>query len=259
MGLESEWCSHSQYELTEATADAMQKQIDHVAESDKKVSISCGQENDVIFRKAAIEALARMMPRSYTPDGSHPADEEIFRVQEIFADCIEALEILPSAQPATNCSEIPNGSDDTISRRAAIDALWKALYEYEDETEKQFQESEDLDVEDWIGHRIFVQNMNDIDRQTILNLPSAQPEIIHCGECIYYDPPHVEKEDARYEYSEMPKEAFDVLGTGLVSMEYGINIGGRCCVDYYCKSYSDDKRVYVRENNYCGRAERRTE
>lgn len=66
--------------------------------------------------------------------------------------------------------------DDLISRQAAIDALWKALYEYEDKTEKQFQESEDLDVGVWIGHRIFVQNMNDIDRQTILNLPSAQPE-----------------------------------------------------------------------------------
>ena len=66
--------------------------------------------------------------------------------------------------------------DDTISRQAAIDALWKAMFEYEDKTEKQFQESEDLDVRDWIGHRIFVQNMNDIDRQTILNLPSAQPD-----------------------------------------------------------------------------------
>jgi len=66
--------------------------------------------------------------------------------------------------------------DDLISRQASIDALWKALYEYEDETEKQFQESEDLDVGDWIEHRTFVQNMNDIDRQTILNLPSAQPE-----------------------------------------------------------------------------------
>ena len=66
--------------------------------------------------------------------------------------------------------------DDLISRQAAIDALWKALYEYEDETEKQFLESEELDVGEWIGHRIFVQNMNDIDRQTILNLPSAQPE-----------------------------------------------------------------------------------
>ena len=66
--------------------------------------------------------------------------------------------------------------DDTIYRQEAIDALWKALHEYEDKTEKQFQESEDLDVGDWIEHRIFVQNMNDIDRQTILNLPSAQPE-----------------------------------------------------------------------------------
>ena len=86
-----------------------------------------------------------------------------------------------------------------------------------------------------------------------------QPEIIHCGECVHYDPPHVENEGVRYEYSEMPKEAFDILGTGLVSVEYGINIGGRCCVDYYCKNYPDDKRVYVPKDNYCGRAERRTD
>ena len=66
--------------------------------------------------------------------------------------------------------------DDTISRRAAIDALWKALFEYEDKTEKQFQESDELDVSEWILHRIFVQNMSDIDRQTILDLPPAQPE-----------------------------------------------------------------------------------
>ena len=65
---------------------------------------------------------------------------------------------------------------DLIERQAAIDALWKALYTYEDETERRFQESDELNVGDWIGHRIFVQNMNDIDRQTILNLPSAQPE-----------------------------------------------------------------------------------
>ena len=70
---------------------------------------------------------------------------------------------------------------DLIDRQAAIEALWKALYEYEDETEKQFLESEELDVGEWIGHRIFVQNMNDIDRQTILNLPSAQPAT-NCSE-----------------------------------------------------------------------------
>ena len=68
-------------------------------------------------------------------------------------------------------------AEDTISRQEAIDALWKALYEYENKTEKQFQESEDLDVRDWIEHRIFVQNMNDIDRQTIFNLPPVEPTL----------------------------------------------------------------------------------
>ena len=86
-----------------------------------------------------------------------------------------AFEALDMAIEALDCLESPNSSD-TISRQAAIDALWKALYTYEDETERRFQESDELNVGDWIGHRIFVQNMNDIDRQTILNLPSAQSE-----------------------------------------------------------------------------------
>ena len=84
------------------------------------------------------------------------------------------------------------------------------------------------------------------------------PEIVRCGECIYYDLPHVENNGVRYEYTEMPADAFDVLGTGLVTTEYGINIGGRCCRDYNA-GYDDDKRVYVSENNFCGRAERRTD
>jgi len=81
--------------------------------------------------------------------------------------------------------------DDLISRQAAIDALWKALYEYEDKTEKQFQESEDLDVGDWILHREFVQNMSDIDRRVIIDLPSVQPERwIPCSERL---PEHSER------------------------------------------------------------------
>ena len=71
---------------------------------------------------------------------------------------------------------INNMENDLISRQSAIDALWKALYEYQDKTEKQFQESDELDVGDWILHREFVQNMSDIDRRTILDLPSAQPD-----------------------------------------------------------------------------------
>lgn len=80
--------------------------------------------------------------------------------------------------------------DDTISRKAAVNALWKALYAYEDKTEKQFQESEDLDIYDWMVHRVFVQNMSDIDRRIILDLPSAERrgQWIE-NETSYADPP----------------------------------------------------------------------
>ena len=96
--------------------------------------------------------------------------------------------------------------EDCISREATIDALWKALYEYENKTEKQFIDSDELDIADWSQHRVFVQNMSDIDRQTILNLPSVTPQpkvgkwnyVTHyarryrvCSEC------NAEKEDDR--------------------------------------------------------------
>jgi len=112
-------------------------------------------------------------------------------------------------------------NNDLISRKAAINALWKALYEYENKTEKQFQESEDLDVGDWIEHRNFVQNMNDIDRQTILNLPSAHPEIVRC------------KERADYDTSWTPYSAPD---------------------KHYCPTMDS----FMSEDDYCSFAERRT-
>ena len=54
--------------------------------------------DDLISRKAAIDALAEDMPQPYTPDGSHPADEGIFMAQEIYADCIQTLKELPSVK-----------------------------------------------------------------------------------------------------------------------------------------------------------------
>ena len=105
---------------------------------------------------------------------------------EDWSDAHEARDMAISALQAQESSQnVPNG--DFILRKAAIDALWKALYEYEDRTEKQFVESDDLDVRDWIVHRIFVQNMSDIDRQVILGLPSAQSEIIRCKDCKHWN------------------------------------------------------------------------
>lgn len=85
---------------------------------------------------------------------------------------IKALEQQPSERTEERTE---THACDCISRQAAIGALWKALHEYEDKTENQFSESKELDVADWFQHRIFVQNMSDIDRQTILDLPSATP------------------------------------------------------------------------------------
>ena len=124
-----------------------------------------------------------------------------------------------------------NRMDDLIDRQAAIEAI--------------MGEPTDAHYPSWYAERLE-------------QLPSAHPEIIHCWECIYYDPEHIEKNGVRYEYEDMPKDAFDILGTGLVNSEYGINVGGRCCRDYNV-GYSEDKRVFVSKQNYCGRAERKTD
>ena len=67
------------------------KQIDHVAESDKKVSISCAHENDLISRKMAIEALREC--QTYLFDERDPDKKIELRSAEW------AIEDLPSAQP----------------------------------------------------------------------------------------------------------------------------------------------------------------
>ena len=64
---------------------------------------------------------------------------------------------------------------DLIDKDQAINALWKTLYNYEDITEKQFIDNPDLDISDWILYRIFVQNMNDADRQIVSLLPAIIP------------------------------------------------------------------------------------
>ena len=76
---------------------------------------TCNQlATDTISRQAAIDALAEDMPSAYTPDGSHPADDGIFMAQEIYADCIQTLKELPSAQPEIiRCRECKFASGDS--------------------------------------------------------------------------------------------------------------------------------------------------
>ena len=83
---------------------------------------------DTISRQAAIDALAEQMPKPYTPDGSHPADEGIFAAQEIYADCVQTLEALPSVQPDNRLSKIADlveGTIDHFDLDDAIDLLYQ--------------------------------------------------------------------------------------------------------------------------------------
>ena len=155
---------------------------------------------------------------------------------------------------------------DLISRQAVIDHINKKREEHLESADLISRQAAILALAEQIMESALMDNpttaSTDIDRYrpiaelSLRDVPSAQPEIIHCCDCIYYDPEHIEKNGVRYEYRDMPKDAFDILGTGLVNSEYGINVGGRCCRDYNV-GYSEDKRVYVSGQNYCGRAGRK--
>lgn len=87
-----------------------------------------------------------------------------------------------------------------IEREAAVDALNKALFFYEDETEARFKNDPDLDISEWFFHRIFVQHMNEKDRQTVLDIPAADVAPVvrgrwvhgefgpYCSNCDSYPP-----------------------------------------------------------------------
>ena len=80
-----------------------------------------------------------------------------------------------------------------------------------------------------------------------------QPEIIRCKECQHWKPPHVELTDGRQRsYKDGDKN--DPFGIG-VSLDVGINIGGRCWLEYN-RGYGRDMRVWRGEKDYCSRAEK---
>ena len=102
---------------------------------------------DLISRQAAIDALhMHLMYRMGTDSNKKRLD-----------DWINGL---PSAQPATNCSEFPNNSD-TISREAVADAI---------------NGIECTRHTTW--YEFYQKVMTAVEK-----LPSAHPEIIRCREC----------------------------------------------------------------------------
>ena len=78
-----------------------------------------------------------------------------------------------------------------IDREQAINLLWKTLFDFEDENEKEFSEEWYLKI------RPQVQNISDLSRQAILNMPSAEKtgrwepipkmgDAVQCSNCKKY-------------------------------------------------------------------------
>lgn len=85
-----------------------------------------------------------------------------------------------------------------------------------------------------------------------------RPEVVRCGECIYYHKAHVLCNDGtEKDFSEFPQEAFGSLGYG-VTAEYGINVGGKCELETNC-GYAVDKSVFRQPNDFCSYGEKRKE
>lgn len=105
--------------------------------------------DELISKKAAIDALAKAMPSWTTPDGSGEFDHDMQITDEAFVDCMQIINELPSAQLylQQTCNKL---ATDCISRQAALNSPVKMV-------------SEGLD---WIP------------AYHIKDLPSAQPDWI---------------------------------------------------------------------------------
>lgn len=91
-----------------------------------------GKIGDLIDREAVIDAIAKMMPTLMSTDGSHPADADILKAQDIFVDCMETIEILPSAQPEHLCvvmDKISKAYEKAINTPCIHNPMAWALYQ----------------------------------------------------------------------------------------------------------------------------------
>lgn len=75
--------------------------------------------------------------------------------------------------------------------------------------------------------------------------------VVRCKDCANYKKRHVLTADGEEKsYEEMPPEAFGGLDDMYVTMEYGINVGGKCMLDEG-RGYPVDKSVFRSPNDYC--------
>ena len=182
-------------------ADALGVGLDYffTEEELKNSNEELNNSTDLVSRQAAIDALAEQMPTPYTPDGSHPADEGIFAAQEIYADCIETIKLLPTAQPEITDEQAILHLQSTgwmqnhdremyesgLREQLADDSgAYDSLVSCEDAISRQAA----IDFID-VGRLCNPNEPRWSDNEVVNFLksrPSAQPDIIACGDCKHW-------------------------------------------------------------------------
>lgn len=135
-------------------------------------------------------------------------------------------------------------SKDLISRADAIEAVKNTIL-------KRFN------LADWYGEML---NCG-VEIEGIINsLPSASVEVVRCKDCRWYDPPHIQYRDGtRKDVEENYPH---------VTVDVGINVGGRCVhhpgIKTYCLSHDrenpedyEDIVIFRNPDDYCSCGERR--
>ena len=122
--------------------------------------------DDLISRQAAIDALFELYEYQRDIDPTEAAD--LVRQGIYLAE--KKIEQLPSAQPEP--------CNDTISRKAAIEEMKGHRALYCDNTPDTFSKLSYAEKS----------RVDELDTAiaTLVNLPSAQPEIIHCRDCNHW-------------------------------------------------------------------------
>ena len=116
--------------------------------------------SDLISRKAAIDALRTCYDTeaiTYTNGNEYISYDQ----------ALDLIDEIPSAQPETHEKRTETHACDCISRQAAIDAFCSHCYVSRPETCSTIQNGDKWCEEVY----------------AIINLPSAQPEIIRCKDC----------------------------------------------------------------------------
>lgn len=101
----------------------------------------------------------------------------------------------------------------------------------------------------------YIIKVDDTKTDIMGGTPLEEPpkELVRCKDCVYWKPPHIRLNDGKQRaYKESDRES-DPFGMLSVSMDVGINVGGKCWVDHNT-GYSEDKRVFRSKNDFCGKA-----